>query len=361
MPLFDFSPENIGLNISQSIPGVGPLITAGRFLHSILSDIGVFSGPKDRLTEEEQQLRQSIIDRREQEIFSEATPAQRRDIIRGDEDLTVRTDFEDTTYARAFENLVNAGLDPNDPDFGSLMENERSALPDVPADDPVFTDSIDQPVFDPLFTDETINDVVTAVVVGNLGDQIEAVDAILHPQVDPGIDAEPDVSELEEEEEKTMPSFGFGDFIDVITDVWTDGGPGDIMGPDLVDVVQGVDAIWGLFTDDDTSTVPTVTTTPNTTTPGGPRTMTPLQVVNACAKAKTGRGISKKRLKAMARTCGLAETAATIGCSIQAVCLVVSSPTRRRTGISSADMRKTRSTVRKLKTMYKSIPTRGRC
>lgn len=171
----------------------------------------------------------------------------------------------------------------------------------------------------------------------------------------PSPETEPDDPGPEDEEE-TMSSFNPWGILDVITGVFEDAGPGDVFGPDLFDVIQLGTGIAGLFQDQPAGVA---AVNGSQAMAAAPRTITPLQVVQACSRRKTGRSISKKNIKAMARVCGLDQTANTLGCPVTSICLVVASPTRRRTGISSADMRKTRSTIRKVKNMYMSIPTRS--
>lgn len=176
------------------------------------------------------------------------------------------------------------------------------------------------------------------------------------PPVFPDV-PEPPPPDPPPEEEKRVSIF------DIFGTVFDSGGIGDVpFSPDLVDVFQAAGDIIGLFADEETSAVPvpqTVGGSEMAICAPGQRTLTPLQVLQACAKRTTGRSISKKGVKAMARNCGLHQTAATLGCTLEVVCMVVSSPTRRRTGISSADMRKTRSTIGKVTRMYDSLPKRS--
>jgi len=83
---------------------------------------------------------------------------------------------------------------------------------------------------------------------------------------------------------------------------------------------------------------------------------TPLQR----ARDATGRSVSRKQIILAARHCGLDVAASTFGISVEDVCMVVAKGMPRRSrGISSTDMRRTRSTLTKMNTMTKSL--RGLC
>ena len=83
---------------------------------------------------------------------------------------------------------------------------------------------------------------------------------------------------------------------------------------------------------------------------------TPLQR----ARDATGRGVSRKQIILAARHCGLEVASETFGISVTDVCMVVAKGMPRRSrGISSTDMRRTRSTLTKMNTMTKSL--RGLC
>ncbi len=79
---------------------------------------------------------------------------------------------------------------------------------------------------------------------------------------------------------------------------------------------------------------------------------TPLQR----ARDATGKGVSRKQIILAARHCGLDIAASTFGISVEDVCQVVAKGMPRRSrGISSVDMRRTRSTLTKMNTMQKSL------
>lgn len=67
------------------------------------------------------------------------------------------------------------------------------------------------------------------------------------------------------------------------------------------------------------------------------------------SRENTGRPVSRKKIILSARVCGIALTAETFGLSETDVCTVIVSGGRRRgRGISAADLRRTRSTIRKV-------------
>lgn len=67
------------------------------------------------------------------------------------------------------------------------------------------------------------------------------------------------------------------------------------------------------------------------------------------SRENTGRPASRKKIILSARVCGIALTAETFGISEADVCTVIVSGGRRRgRGISAADLRRTRSTIRKV-------------
>ncbi len=67
-------------------------------------------------------------------------------------------------------------------------------------------------------------------------------------------------------------------------------------------------------------------------------------------------GISAKRIRESSRVCGLDLTAQSVGRPIEVVCQIVASrPRRRSRGISAADLRRTRSTARKINTTRKML------
>ncbi len=78
----------------------------------------------------------------------------------------------------------------------------------------------------------------------------------------------------------------------------------------------------------------------------GVTTMTRKQFILATARAANPGATAKKILRS-ARECGIELAAATFGLSALDVCfLIAQPPTRRSRGISAADLRRTRSTVR---------------
>ncbi len=80
----------------------------------------------------------------------------------------------------------------------------------------------------------------------------------------------------------------------------------------------------------------------------GVRTMTRKQFILATARAANPGATSKKILRS-ARECGIELAAATFGLDALSVCFLISQPpTRRSRGISAADLRRTRATVRKV-------------
>ncbi len=81
---------------------------------------------------------------------------------------------------------------------------------------------------------------------------------------------------------------------------------------------------------------------------GGARVVTRRQFILMQARAFAPGATARKIVKA-ARDCGIELAAATFGLSVLDVCfLIAQPPTRRRRGISAADMRRTRSTLRKV-------------
>lgn len=77
------------------------------------------------------------------------------------------------------------------------------------------------------------------------------------------------------------------------------------------------------------------------------------------ADARSSRkGATKKKIVAAARHCGIPMAADMFGITESDVCQLVISPTRRRRGISAADIRRTRSTIRKVKSIQKQIRCR---
>ena len=76
----------------------------------------------------------------------------------------------------------------------------------------------------------------------------------------------------------------------------------------------------------------------------------------ALSRQNTGRPATAKKIREAARVCGMEVTAQTFGISVQDVCtIIVSKRSRRGRGISAADLRRTRSTIRKITTMQHSL------
>lgn len=74
------------------------------------------------------------------------------------------------------------------------------------------------------------------------------------------------------------------------------------------------------------------------------------------ASENAGRRVTSKQIREAARHCGIDTAAATFGLSVEQVCTVISTRRRRRSrGISAADMRRTRSTIRKVHCIRKQI------
>lgn len=69
----------------------------------------------------------------------------------------------------------------------------------------------------------------------------------------------------------------------------------------------------------------------------------------AMSRERTGRPASSRKIRESARVCGIPLTAETFGLSESEVCTIIVSTGRRRArGISAADLRRTRSTLRKV-------------
>jgi len=67
------------------------------------------------------------------------------------------------------------------------------------------------------------------------------------------------------------------------------------------------------------------------------------------SRERTGRPASSRKIREAARVCGIALAAQTFGLSESEICTVIVSTGRRRArGISAADLRRTRSTIRKV-------------
>ncbi len=89
---------------------------------------------------------------------------------------------------------------------------------------------------------------------------------------------------------------------------------------------------------------------------GVPPTMTRRQFILAVARANNPGATAKKILRS-ARECGIELAAATFGLDVLDVCfLIAQPPTRRSRGISAADIRRTRSTMRKINGLKDMCP-----
>ncbi len=87
----------------------------------------------------------------------------------------------------------------------------------------------------------------------------------------------------------------------------------------------------------------------------GVRTMTRRQLILAQARAASPGATAKKIIRS-ARECGIDLAAATFGLNVLDVCfLIAQPPTRRSRGISAADMRRTRATIRKVTTIQHQL------
>ncbi len=74
------------------------------------------------------------------------------------------------------------------------------------------------------------------------------------------------------------------------------------------------------------------------------------------ARTFTGRAVTAQAIRAAALTCGIALAAEIFGLNESEVCEVVIAKKRRRSrGISAADMRRTRSTLRKVCTIQRQV------
>ncbi len=74
------------------------------------------------------------------------------------------------------------------------------------------------------------------------------------------------------------------------------------------------------------------------------------------ARDSNGRRVTRRQVITAARVCGLEVAAQSFGLSVTDICTIVSKGMPRRSrGISSADMRRTRSTLRKMATMRKTL------
>ncbi len=88
----------------------------------------------------------------------------------------------------------------------------------------------------------------------------------------------------------------------------------------------------------------------------GPRQMTRKQFILLTARANNPGATAKKIIRS-ARECGIELAAATFGLSVLDVCfLIAQPPTRRSRGISAADIRRTRATMRKVNGLKSLCP-----
>lgn len=88
------------------------------------------------------------------------------------------------------------------------------------------------------------------------------------------------------------------------------------------------------------------------------RTATPLQLILFQAREATGRRVTAKQIIEAARVCGLEVAAQTFGLDVTQVCTVVVTRRRRRArGISAADLRRTRATIRKVAGIQHDLKT----
>lgn len=88
---------------------------------------------------------------------------------------------------------------------------------------------------------------------------------------------------------------------------------------------------------------------------GGVRTVTRRQLILMTARAFSPGATAKKIIRS-AKECGIELAASTFGLSVLDVCFLLAQPASRRSrGISAADMRRTRSTIRKVTTIQQSL------
>lgn len=87
-------------------------------------------------------------------------------------------------------------------------------------------------------------------------------------------------------------------------------------------------------------------------TPGKNR----LQTILAAARQSTGGPVTRNNIIDAAKVCGLEVAAQTFGLSVENVCfVVVKGRSRRRRGISAADIRRTKRTIRFVKSLRKDL------
>lgn len=84
---------------------------------------------------------------------------------------------------------------------------------------------------------------------------------------------------------------------------------------------------------------------PSLFTPGGGK-QNQISAILAKARAATGGPVTRNRIIDSAKVCGLEVTAQTFGLAVTEVCMVVvKGRTRRRRGVSAADIRRTKRTI----------------
>jgi len=113
--------------------------------------------------------------------------------------------------------------------------------------------------------------------------------------------------------------------------------------------------------------LPTPTPTPRTPLPfpiprlfngnGNGQPTTRLGEILSRARQATGGAVSSRKIRDAVRGCGLDTAASMFGLSVEDVCFVFIQRRRRRGGISATDLRRTRSTIRKINNMRKSLKT----
>ncbi len=89
--------------------------------------------------------------------------------------------------------------------------------------------------------------------------------------------------------------------------------------------------------------------------PSGARTR--LQSILDDASSAAGKRVTSKDVVNAAKVCGLETAASSFGVSVEDICFVVvhGMRRRRRRGISAADLRRTRSTIRKISNMRRDL------
>ncbi len=88
---------------------------------------------------------------------------------------------------------------------------------------------------------------------------------------------------------------------------------------------------------------------------GGVRTVSRRQLILMTARSLSPGATAKKIIRS-AKECGIELAAQTFGLSVLDVCFLLAQPASRRSrGISAADMRRTRSTIRKVTTIQQSL------